>query len=282
MKNDNKQLAVIVKESGLSPSNAEKILEIFTGYFEMAGEWEQKAKNIIVTSPTQTDDMALARAGRLFLREKRIAVESTRKELKEQSLREGRAIDGIANVLKALIVPIEDYLEQQERFVQIQEEKKDAELRAEIERRMEAERLAQEKADAEERERLRVENEKLKKEAEERERKSAEERKKQGEKLFAEKAKLKAAQEKADEARREQESKLKDEREKARKERESQEAILAKERDRAADAKRKAEESSRKKLEAEREERQRLEEMLKCQATCPKCGHKFDPQAKNA
>ena len=130
------QLQVIVKESGLEATKAEFILKNFQSYFELAAEWEKKAKTIVVTSDFQKSDMEAARSGRLMLREKRIAIEKARKELKEQSLREGKAIDGIANVLKALIVPIEDYLEQQERFVEIQEEKKAEVRRLEVERRM--------------------------------------------------------------------------------------------------------------------------------------------------
>ena len=186
------QLEVIVKESGLEQSKAKYILENFQNYFEIADEWANKARSIIVKDESQTADMEMARVGRLFLREKRIAVEKSRKELKEQSLREGKAIDGIANVLKALIVPIEEYLEQQEKFVEIREEKAREAKRLEIEKRMEEEQAAKEKAEAEERERIRVENERLKKEAEERERKMAKERKAQEAKLAAERAKSEA------------------------------------------------------------------------------------------
>jgi len=118
------QLTVIVKKSNLEPTKAKFILDKFQDYFETASEWELKAKAIVVTNETQKTEMKMARAGRLFLREKRIAVEKARKELKEQALREGKAIDGIANVLKALIVPIEDYLEGQERFVEREQKKK--------------------------------------------------------------------------------------------------------------------------------------------------------------
>ncbi len=165
------QLEVIVKESGLEQSKAKFILENFQNYFEIADEWANKAKTIKVTDASQKADMEIARVGRLFLREKRIAVENSRKQLKEQALREGKAIDGIANVLKALIVPIEEYLEKQEKFVELKEEAEREAKRIEIERRMEEEELAKQKADAEERERIRLENERLKKEAEERERK---------------------------------------------------------------------------------------------------------------
>ena len=155
------QLAVIVKESGLAPAKAKAILTQFQDYFDIAADWETKAKSIKVTNETQTAEMEMARTGRLFLKEKRIAVEKARKELKEQALREGKAIDGIANVLKALIVPIEDYLEKQEKFVEIREAGRQEAKRLEIEQRMvkeEEERIAKEKA---EQARIRKENEKL-------------------------------------------------------------------------------------------------------------------------
>jgi hypothetical protein len=118
------QLQVLVRESGLEQSKAQVLLERFQDYFQIAAEWEAKAKTIKVTDAKQQADMQMARVGRLFLREKRIAIENTRKELKEQSLREGKAIDGLANVLKAVIVPIEEYLDQQEHFVEIEAKKK--------------------------------------------------------------------------------------------------------------------------------------------------------------
>ena len=116
------ELFKIVESSGLEKTKAAFVLEKFQDYFKIADEWEKKAKVLSVTSPQQVAEMKMAREGRLFLRAKRIDIEKARKELKEQSLREGKAIDGIANVLKALIEPIEEYLDRQERFVEIQED----------------------------------------------------------------------------------------------------------------------------------------------------------------
>jgi len=280
------QLQVIVKESGLEPTKAKVILEKFQNYFEIASEWETKAKSLVVTNETQTAEMEMARTGRLFLREKRIAIEKARKELKEQALREGKAIDGIANVLKALIVPIEEYLGNQEKFIEIQEEQKREAKRLEVEKRMEEEQIAKEKAEAEERERIKLENERLKKEAEVRERKMARERKEQEAKLAEQKAKAdaerKAIEEKARLEREEAEAKQKAIEEKARKEKEAQEKKLAKEKAKAERLKRIAEvdalrkeKAAQAKAEAERKEKERLAELLKNQVTCPKCGHKF-------
>jgi len=186
------KLQVIVRESGLETTKAQFILEKFQNYFEIASDWEEKAKTLIVTNENQQAEMEMARVGRLFLRDKRIAVEKARKELKEQALREGKAIDGIANVLKALIIPIEQYLEQQEKFVEIREAAKEDAKRKEIERRMEEERLAEEKAKAEEQERIRLENEQLKAKAVEREKQAKIERDRQEKLLADERAKAAA------------------------------------------------------------------------------------------
>lgn len=143
------KLELIIAQSGLEPTKAQVILANFQGYFQMAAEWERRSKDIVVTSADQKVDMQIARSGRLFLRERRIVIEHTRKELKKQALREGKAIDGIANVLKALIVPIEEYLGKQEKFVEIQAAEKAERERIEAERKAEEERIAKEKAEAE-------------------------------------------------------------------------------------------------------------------------------------
>ena len=116
-------LVNIINASGLEKTKAESILEKFQDYFYIAAQWELEARKINVTSAEQVDEMKKAREGRLLLKGKRGEIERTRKEQKEQSLREGKAIDGIANVLKALIEPIEEHLDKQERFVELQEEK---------------------------------------------------------------------------------------------------------------------------------------------------------------
>jgi hypothetical protein len=86
-------LVVLIEKSGLSQIQKNLMTEKFGEAFKIAKEWEEKACAIEVTDANQTADMKMARVGRLFLREKRIAIEKTRKEMKESSLREGKAID---------------------------------------------------------------------------------------------------------------------------------------------------------------------------------------------
>lgn len=270
-----KDLQVAVREVGLEQTKAQYLLDNFSDYFGIAADWEKKAKAIVVTDENQVAEMKMAREGRLFLRAKRIEVEKARKQLKEQALREGRAIDGIANVLKALIVPIEEYLDEQEHYV---EKKRAAEEEA---RRLEAEKLLREKEERErlereaEERRIREENERLRKEAEEKaaalkaEREAAAKAQREAE-AKAEREK-KAAEEKSRKEREEIEAQAKAEREAAEKAaREEREKAIAEER---AKAKAKAK-KEREGYEAKLAEERRLASMV----ICPKCGHEFSTE----
>ena len=232
------QLQTIVQESGLETAKAEYILKQFQGYSEIAEVWDAKAKTIVVNDASQTADMKMARIGRLELREKRIAIEKKRKQLKEQSLREGQTIDGIAKFLKELIIPIEGYLDDQEHFVENQEKARLEAERIERERKEEEERIAKEKAEAEERERIRLENERLKKEAEERE--AA---------LMKERAKVEAAERERIRQEEETERKLEEANRKIEEEKKKLKAIVREKAEAEAQAKRE---------EAERIEREKL------------------------
>lgn len=141
------KLQILVKESGLEQPKAQVLLDNFSDYFKIAAEWEEKAKAIKVTDESQTADMKIARIGRLELAKKRQDIEKTRKELKEQSLREGKAIDGIANVLKALFIPIEQYLDRQEKFVEIKKAEKAELVRIEVEKKMKEDEMEEERLD---------------------------------------------------------------------------------------------------------------------------------------
>jgi hypothetical protein len=296
------ELVTILKDSQLDETKSQFILRNFQGYFALAAEWEVKARSIVVTRADQTAEIEMARVGRLFLRQKRLMIEGARKELKEQALREGKTIDNISNTLKGLIIPIETYLESQERFVEIQEEKKREVMRLEIEARIEAERVAKEKADMEEQVRVRAENERLKQEAAVREKQALAERAEAEKVLAAERAKaeeirarewerteavrknhekkLAIEKAKAKEAADEAAEELKAIEYKARAEREKQEKTLANERARDKRLKEIAEEKAQAKLAAERKEKERLAEILKNQITCPECGHKFQLKGK--
>jgi len=100
---------IVPANSGLA-TEAKTSLEIaFSSFFTEAAKWKEHAGTI--TEPK------LARVARLELKSLRVASEKTRKELKQDSLLMGRAIDGAHNILLSLIVPIEralDDIEKQE------------------------------------------------------------------------------------------------------------------------------------------------------------------------
>ena len=259
------QLQRIVQDSGLEKTKAQYILDNFQDYFKIASEWEIKAKTIVVSDEFHTAEMQMARSGRLFLRDKRIAIEKSRKALKEQSLRESKAIDGIANVLKALLIPIEEYLDKQEHFVEIRKKAKEERERVMAERKIEAERIAREKTEAEEQERIRLENIRLRLEAEERELLMHAERKKAAEERRAIEDKARKAKEAAELKEWQEREKIK---EKARQEREAL-ALKAKE-ELAEKARCMAEEQAQ-----AAKERERLLKIIEKEIQCPKCNHKF-------
>ena len=117
--------------SGLEPDSAASLRAAFEEMFAQAEEWTARAREIRVTSVDQKREMKLARESRLALREIRVKAEHARKRLKEDSLRRGRAIDGIANVIKALIEPIEAHLLEQETFAKRAEEARREQMRRE-------------------------------------------------------------------------------------------------------------------------------------------------------
>jgi hypothetical protein len=212
------ELLVIVEQSQIEKSEGQKLLSHFENFFKQASEWESKAYSIVVTSEEQKAEMKMAREGRLGLRQLRIDTEKKRKELKEESLRKGQTIDAIAKIITNTIIPIEEYLEKQEKFIETQIENKKLErLQARMEQLAKfqldevavnlkemtdeefsifltiqenklAERLAEEeraKKETEEKEkeneRIRQENEKMKREAEELQAKLDAEKKRQAE-----------------------------------------------------------------------------------------------------
>jgi len=115
---ENNQLVEIVNESGLDKPKAESILLAFSESYKSAKALADESRSIVITDENDREGMQKARVKRLKLKAVRCDIEETRKSLKEQIVREGKAIDGMANILKALIVPAEEYLETQEKFAE--------------------------------------------------------------------------------------------------------------------------------------------------------------------
>lgn len=200
---------VLQVPEGLEPATAKSLKETFLTYFEQAEEWRSKALAINVANADDEENMKRAKTARLELKSIRCAAENARKKLKEDSLRKGRAIDGIYNLLEFAIKPLEDHLEAQEKYaIRLEVERMEGlrterlaaltgldctpavdlgqltedawnglfqdakdlhELKKERERKAGEERLAKEKADADARRWMQLENEQLKRDADARE-----------------------------------------------------------------------------------------------------------------
>ncbi len=124
----NNELVAVIEQQGLQPSKVDSLMSSFAGYFTEAKKIAGESKDIVVSNEAQIEDMARAREYRLKLKEIRVNADKTREELKSQSLREGNAIQGVFNIIKALIVPVEEYLEKQEKFAEFKEMERKASL----------------------------------------------------------------------------------------------------------------------------------------------------------
>lgn len=122
------EIVTIIEKQGISPQTGLQIKEKFLPFFEQAQEWKEKAESLIVTDESQTDLMKEARTARLALQKIRVNADKTRKALKEDSLRYGKAVQGVYNVIDFLIVPIEKHLEAQEKFAENKEKERKEKL----------------------------------------------------------------------------------------------------------------------------------------------------------
>jgi hypothetical protein len=116
------ELVVLVNKSELQSGTRELLITSFEPLFLQAKEWREKAEALVVTDATQVSEMKQAREGRLALKSIRVEADKKRKELKEDSTRYNNAVQGIYNTIQALIVPIEQHLEKQEKFAEIAED----------------------------------------------------------------------------------------------------------------------------------------------------------------
>lgn len=112
-----KETALIELPQDIDKSEALALQKSFMPLFTLANEWTARAKAITVTNIEQVEEMQQARAARLKLKEIRVDADKLRKELKAESLLKGKAIDGMGNIIKFLIVPIEEHLQKQEDFI---------------------------------------------------------------------------------------------------------------------------------------------------------------------
>lgn len=123
-----KDLSVVLKEFPID--NGEQIHKAFAPFFQEAKSLEAEARALVVTSADQYEEMNRASDMRKALKRIRIDAEKTKKTLKEDVLLRGRAIDGMFNIIQFAIKPLEEHLEQQEKFAELLAEKEKAELKS--------------------------------------------------------------------------------------------------------------------------------------------------------
>ena len=262
----------------------------------------EAAKAITVASDTDTQGMQAARATRLALKAIRVNVENTRKALKEAPIREGKAIDGMANIIKYMIEPVEADLQAKEDFVRLAGERRKAELAAARAEKLSAfgvdcrffdlANMAEEgfsallssseagyraKIAAENAERARIEAERVAREKAEAERIEAERIERA--RIAAENAELRRKAEEERNERIKAEAKAQEER-RERDRAEAESRRIAQERE-ESERKIKAEAERKQRAmreEAERKEREHMAALARL-VVCPKCGAEFDGQA---
>lgn len=108
---------------GVSNEEASALLTNFGVPLTEVGPILDSYKDIKVESAEDTEQQTKARETRLTLKKIRTGVENTRKNLKAEYLRKGDAIQAVANYIREAIEPAEAYLQLQEDFIKVQEEK---------------------------------------------------------------------------------------------------------------------------------------------------------------
>lgn len=118
------QLLKLITDSKVAESTALTLQNAFLPAYDQLTVWAEKAKTLVVTDKSQTREMKMAREARLALKEIRVNANKTRLALKEDSTRYGKAVQSVYNLIEGLITSAEKHLEEQEKFVEIQEEKR--------------------------------------------------------------------------------------------------------------------------------------------------------------
>ena len=118
-------LVTIITETGLeiNSKTSQLIKEKFEPFILEMEQWKEKAEGLVVVDATEKAKMRDAREARLALRAVRVEADKVRKALKEDSNRYNKAVQGIYNFIEGKITPLEEHLEQQEKFAEIQEKK---------------------------------------------------------------------------------------------------------------------------------------------------------------
>lgn len=118
----------VLTSNNIEISVQENLISSFMPFFAEAKTWALQAGEINVKSIDDHQGMEEARAARLALKAIRVEANKTRKSLKEDSLRYGKAVQGFYDIIAFLIVPAEKDLQEKEDFIKLEQARKIAEL----------------------------------------------------------------------------------------------------------------------------------------------------------
>ena len=118
------ELEKAVAETGLAADGVQSLKDGFAPHFIEFHTLAEEAKAITVTQPKAARDMRLA------LKRVRVDAEKTRKAMKEDSLRRGKAIDGINSLLVYQLTPVEEAMDAIEKAEEIAEANRKAALQS--------------------------------------------------------------------------------------------------------------------------------------------------------
>ncbi len=118
-----------VGELKISAEERDLLCGQFLPFYQKSLQWARDAGQI-ATIEDRKEQSKKARELRLKVRKARVATEKKHKELKEDVLHRGRAIDGLKNTVLKLTKPVEADLKEIEDYAAIEEKKRKDELEA--------------------------------------------------------------------------------------------------------------------------------------------------------
>lgn len=122
------EIAIVAKETGVNDKTAQSLKKSFGPFLDQLSDWEEKAFKLQVKDENDLESMERAREARLVLKKIRVEADKVRKALKEESNRYNNAVQSTYKIIEAAIVPMEAHLKQQEDFIRLAREKRQAEL----------------------------------------------------------------------------------------------------------------------------------------------------------
>lgn len=122
------ELKTTIYKEGLDVKIVEHINTQFVPFIEDLDEWKEKSKAVVVTDVSQTDLMAEAKKVRNIIVKKRTAADRVRQELKQDSLKYGRAVQNAYNFIEAEFKAIEAHLKEQEEYAERIEQERIAKI----------------------------------------------------------------------------------------------------------------------------------------------------------